>query len=93
MQAVENKQTQTKGISSTFFRAAACLWTTWAAHVAAAILRAALTATYAEEDDEQEGAENDKQDRQPVWNRSEENIKSDISNCPTCSLESVSRLS
>lgn len=49
-----------------FLWAAACLWTTRAAHVAAALLRAALTATDAEEHDEQEGAEDDQQDRQPV---------------------------
>lgn len=88
----EKKQTQTKSISSTFFRAAACLWTTRAAHVAAAFLRAALTATYAEENDEQEGANDDKQDCQPVWNRSEENVNPDISISLTCSLESVFRL-
>ena len=44
---------------STFFRAAACLWTTRAADVAATLLRAALTATYAEEHDEQERADDD----------------------------------
>lgn len=84
MWATEKKQTQTKGISSTFFWAAACLWTARAAHVAAAILRAALTATYAEENDEQEGADDDKRDGQPVWNRSEENINPDITISLTC---------
>ena len=53
-------------MSSTFLWTAACLWTTGTADVAAAILWAALTTTYAEEHDEQESPEDDKQHCQPV---------------------------
>ncbi len=53
------KNLQNKSIFSTFFRAAACLWTTGAADVAAALLRAALTAADAEQHDEQKSAEDD----------------------------------
>lgn len=56
-------------VSRTFLRAAACLRTTRAADVAAALLRTALAATYAEERDEQEGADEDQQDGQPVCNK------------------------
>lgn len=49
-----------------FFRAAACLRATRATHVAATLLRAALTAAYTEEHDEQESPEDDEQDREPV---------------------------
>lgn len=72
-----------RSLSFTFFRAAACLWTTWAADVAAALLRAALTAAYAEEHDEQEGTEDDEQDGEPVWRRSEENMVTDIITTPS----------
>lgn len=67
----------------TFFRAAACLWTTRAADVAAALLRATLTATNAEQHDEQEGAKDDQQDCEPVWNRSED------STSPTVELKNT----
>lgn len=67
--SVSGEKKKRESIQSTFLRAAACLWTTRAAHITAASLRAALAATYAEEHDEQQSTKDDQQDRQPVCNK------------------------
>lgn len=50
----------------TFLWAAACFWTAWAANIAAAILRAALTAADTEKNDQQQRPKNDQQHSQPI---------------------------
>lgn len=70
-----NTQEAVKRVSSTFFWAAAGLRAAGAADVAAALLRTALTAANAAEHDEEEGAHDDQQNGQPVWNRPHPQIR------------------
>lgn len=50
----------------TFLWAAACVWTAWAANIAAAVLRAALTAADTEKYDQKQCPEYDQQHSQPI---------------------------